>query len=284
MTEQVENLRNVFVLIDRCFSILITAVFIFAVKGLIVLVYHNSSTPHVYTGEVASMWGLMGSGLLFFATTLALSIFDNTLYSHAQNINAYLCVLSGYFLYSIMAFASCAGADLLVCRFLYPISRYRTLESSIHVVLVFLLFISILSLALSFRWNRKLVPQFYKWAGLVFAVLTAHGLFVMQLIGISTSCPLDFSVKVRGLEYSTVLFMGVALVFVTAVLYIGLFAAIALFQQSWISVLNLADMFEKIFWLSVLFFVFSVVLFIVILLMAILKIISWYVFPLYVCV
>jgi hypothetical protein len=275
MVDSVENLRNVFSLVDRCFSILITTMFIFAIKGLIVLVYHNSSKPHVYTGDVAGMWGLMGSGLLFFVVTLLLAIYNNTLYAHAQNINAFLCVISGYFVYSILAFVSCAGADQFVCRFLYPISRYRLLESGVNVVLVFLLYISILSMSLSFRWNRRLISKFYKWAGFVFVILTAHGLFAMHFIGISTSCPLDFGLKLRGLEYSTVLFVGVSLVFVAVFLFVGMFLSIALFQQSWISLSKVEDIFEKNPWFSVLFFVFVVVLAIVILVQAILKITSW---------
>lgn len=183
--------ESAFYLLSRAFSAVVAAAVLFGIKGLIILLYSQSNTLHVYTMDIALMWSLAMSAGLFFACMSILVVMDSDTYNISENINAFLVVVSAILIFSFIVMVECTTPDSQQCKFLYPVSKIRLAEAVANVVMVFVYFIIVFSFALSVEFNRKQVIPMFAWGGIMFVVLIVLFFNLPQWIGALSSCQND---------------------------------------------------------------------------------------------
>eukprot|EP00961_Rhodomonas_salina_P174717 2356614-Rhodomonas_salina.11 len=233
-----------FAFLSQSMSVLLTAVTVFAVKGVVVLVYASSTNvPHVYTMEIAMMWSLLICTLLCFSFIVVGLIAGTSVYMMIQNLHAYLAVMLGLFLYSIFVLVECTDATSLQCKYLYPVSSTRMVEAGINVGLMFVHVITSLGFVMTIKGSRELLPRSLAAGGGFYAVVTCILLSLVQAHGMASSCrgTVDFATytSLGGIE-TFLLVAGLG-----AIVYVGPVAFYAIAAEKRITLTNIYDTEES---------------------------------------
>eukprot|EP00961_Rhodomonas_salina_P064139 862360-Rhodomonas_salina.3 len=233
-----------FTFLSQSVSVLLTAVTVFAVKGVIVLVYASSTNvPHVYTMEIAMMWTLLICTLLCFSFIVVGLIAGTSVYMMIQNLHAYLAVMLGLFLYSIFVLVECTDDSSLQCKYLYPVSSTRMVESGINVGLMFVHMITSLGFVMTIKGSRELLPRSLAAGGGFYAVVTCIVVSLVQAHGMASSCR-------ERVEFATYASLGEIETFLLVaglggIVYVGPVAFYAIAVEKRITLTNIYDTEES---------------------------------------
>eukprot|EP00961_Rhodomonas_salina_P010740 144009-Rhodomonas_salina.4 len=182
---------EIYSLLNNGFSILLSSLLIFSVKGTIVWVYAGAATAHVFTAEISQMWSMLLSSLLFFVILLLFLGSDQQPYRHAQNFIGYLVYVIGGFFYAVLVVVDCSQSHPVLCHYLYPVSSSPVIEAVIWLVLFTVHLMTTTYGVISLAFVRKYLRTALSFGGVFYASTMVTILFFVQAYGALDSCPND---------------------------------------------------------------------------------------------